>query len=142
MSSAGRRRSRCAPTSRSTRSLAESTIGLYKTELIARRGSWRNIDDVEIATLEYVDLFNHRRFHGQIGMIPPAELEAAHAAGTTFLATEESNNSSLYKTRGGSTLDIYRNVPGRFSGRIAHCSSRQVRTDATPSASTSNSVRG
>ena len=54
--------------------LAESTIGLYKTELIHRRGPWRTIDDVEIATLEYVDWFNHRRLHGEIGMIPPAEL--------------------------------------------------------------------
>jgi putative transposase len=41
--------------------MAESTIGLYKTELIRRRGSWRGLDDVEFATLEYVDWFNHRR---------------------------------------------------------------------------------
>jgi putative transposase len=60
--------------------LAESQIGLYKTELIRRRGPWRSIDDVEIATLEWVDWFNHRRLHGEIGMIPPAELETAHAA--------------------------------------------------------------
>jgi putative transposase len=58
--------------------LAESTIGLYKTELIHRRGPWRSIDDVEIATLEYIDWFNHRRLHGQIGHLPPAEVEAAY----------------------------------------------------------------
>jgi putative transposase len=58
--------------------LAESAIGLYKTELIHRRGPWRSIDDVEIATLEYVDWFNHRRLHGQIGNVPPAEREAAY----------------------------------------------------------------
>jgi putative transposase len=56
--------------------LAESFIGLYKTELIRRRGPWRNLDHVEFATLEYVDWFNHQRLHGEIGMIPPAEAEA------------------------------------------------------------------
>jgi putative transposase len=60
--------------------LAESTIGLYKTELIRRRGPWRSIDDVEIATLEYLDWFNHRRLHGEIGFVPPAEHEAAYHA--------------------------------------------------------------
>jgi putative transposase len=58
--------------------LAESFNGLYKTELIRRRGPWRGLDDVEFATLEYIDWFNHRRLHGEIGMIPPAELERAH----------------------------------------------------------------
>lgn len=56
--------------------LAESTIGLFKTELIRRRGPWRNVDDVEIATLEYIDWFNHRRLHSSIGDIPPVEHEA------------------------------------------------------------------
>ena len=55
--------------------LAESLNGLYKTELIRRRGPWRGLDDVEFATLEYVDWFNHRRLHGEIGMAPPAEFE-------------------------------------------------------------------
>jgi putative transposase len=55
--------------------LAESLNGLYKTELIRRRGPWRGLDDVEFATLEWVDWFNHRRLHGEIGMAPPAEIE-------------------------------------------------------------------
>jgi putative transposase len=55
--------------------LAESTIGLFKTELIRRRGPWRNVEDVEIATLEYIDWFNHRRLHSAIGDIPPVEQE-------------------------------------------------------------------
>jgi putative transposase len=59
-------------------SLAESTIGLYKTELIGRHGPWRTLEEVELATLAYVDWFNHRRLHGQIGDIPPAELEATY----------------------------------------------------------------
>jgi len=57
--------------------LAESFNGLYKTELIRHCGPWRGLDDVEYATLEYVDWFNHRRLHGELGMITPAEFEAA-----------------------------------------------------------------
>lgn len=59
-------------------SLAESVNGLYKTELIRRRGPWRHADHVELETLAYVEWFNHRRLHSQIGDVPPAELEAAH----------------------------------------------------------------
>jgi putative transposase len=58
--------------------LAESTIGLYKTELIRRRGPWRGIDDLELATLEWVDWYNHRRLHSACDNTPPAEYEAAH----------------------------------------------------------------
>ena len=58
--------------------LAESFHGLYKAELIRHRGPWRGRDDVEFATLEYVDWFNHRRLHGELGMIPPAEYEARY----------------------------------------------------------------
>lgn len=58
--------------------LAESTIGLFKTELIKPRGPWRTVEQVEIATLEYVDWFNHRRLHSAAADLPPAELEAAH----------------------------------------------------------------
>ncbi len=58
--------------------LAETIIGLYKTELIRQRGSWRNIDDVEYATLEWVDWFNHRRLFQPIGDVPPAEFEMAY----------------------------------------------------------------
>ena len=57
--------------------LAETMIGLYKTELVHRRGPWTGIDDVEWATLEYVDWFNHRRLLEPIGYVPPAEFEAA-----------------------------------------------------------------
>ena len=55
--------------------LAESFNGLYKTELVRKRGPWRGLDDVEYATLEYVDWFNHRRLHGKLGMVPPTEVE-------------------------------------------------------------------
>ena len=46
--------------------MAESTIGLYKWELIYPQGPWRGLDDVEFATMTYVDWFNHRRLHGEI----------------------------------------------------------------------------
>jgi transposase InsO family protein len=58
--------------------LAESIIGLYKTELIRQRGPWKGIDDVEYATLEWVDWFNHRRLLEPIGYVPPAEFEEAY----------------------------------------------------------------
>jgi putative transposase len=58
--------------------LAETIIGLYKTELIRRHGPWKGIDQVEYATLEWVDWFNHRRLLEPIGHIPPAEFEAAY----------------------------------------------------------------
>ena len=56
--------------------LAESMNGLYKTELIRRRGPWRNAEHVEIETLAYIEWFNHRRLHGELGQVPPAEHEA------------------------------------------------------------------
>jgi putative transposase len=59
-------------------SLAESTIGLFKTELIRRHGPWRSLDEVELATLGWVDWYNTRRLHGEIGHLPPAEHEAAY----------------------------------------------------------------
>jgi len=58
--------------------LAESIIGLFKTELIKPGGPWRTVEQVEIACLEYVDWFNHRRLFEACGDIPPVELEAAH----------------------------------------------------------------
>jgi transposase InsO family protein len=61
--------------------LAETIIGLYKTELIRRPGPWKGIDDVEYATLEWVDWFNHRRLLEPIRNVPPAEFEAAHYEG-------------------------------------------------------------
>lgn len=58
--------------------LAESVIGLYKTEVIHPRGPWRHFESVELATLEWVDWFNHRRLLEPIGNIPPAEFEQGY----------------------------------------------------------------
>ena len=58
--------------------LAESIIGLYKTELVRNRAPGRGLDDLELATLEWVDWYNHRRLFHELGRIPPAEYEANH----------------------------------------------------------------
>ncbi len=56
--------------------LAETINGLYKAELIHRRGPWKTRESVELATLEWVAWFNHQRLMGPLGYIPPAEAEA------------------------------------------------------------------
>ena len=60
--------------------LAETINGLYKAEVIHRRGPWRSFETVEFATLEWVDWFNHRRLLEPIGNIPPAEAEERYYA--------------------------------------------------------------
>jgi transposase InsO family protein len=66
--------------------LAETVIGLYKSEWIERRGPWRGLEDVEFATLEWVDWFNHRRLLEPIGYVPPAEYELMYYRGDQALA--------------------------------------------------------
>ena len=60
--------------------LAETINGLYKAEVIHRRGPWRNFEAIEFATLEWVDWFNNRRLLEPIGFIPPAEAEERYFA--------------------------------------------------------------
>jgi len=60
--------------------LAETINGLFKTEVIRRRGPWRNMEAVEFATLEWVDWYNNRRLLEPIGNMPPAEAEARYYA--------------------------------------------------------------
>lgn len=67
--------------------MAEAFNSLFKAECIRNpmmrpKGGWKSIGDVEIAVAEYVDWFNHRRLHGEIGLVPPAEFEANHWAST------------------------------------------------------------
>lgn len=66
--------------------LAESIIGLYKTEVIRTRSPWRGLEAVEFATLEWVDWFNNRRILEPIGDRPPAEAEAAYYRQTVHTA--------------------------------------------------------
>jgi putative transposase len=61
--------------------LAESVVGLFKTELIRMKGPWRTLEQVELATAKWADWYNNRRLHSSIGDLPPAEYEAAYYAG-------------------------------------------------------------
>ena len=62
--------------------LAETINGLFKAEVIRRRGPWKNLEAVEYATLEWVDWFNNKRLLEPIGNVPPAEFEKAYYAGS------------------------------------------------------------
>lgn len=62
--------------------MAESLNGIFKTEMYKPLGPWRTRKDLEYAIYEYVDWYNHRRLHEQIGMIPPTEKEANHYTST------------------------------------------------------------
>jgi putative transposase len=70
--------------------LAESTIGQLKAELVHRRGPWRTIEQQEFALFEYLDWWNHRRLHSEIGMITPVEKEAAYYRQTRSLQAADS----------------------------------------------------
>jgi putative transposase len=59
--------------------MAEAFNSLYKAELVRNKGPWRGLDDLEMATVEYIDWYNNRRLHGELGHVPPAEHEALHA---------------------------------------------------------------
>ena len=60
--------------------LAETVNGLYKAELIHRAGPWKTVEQVELATADWVDFWNTRRLHEACGYLPPAEFEAAYHA--------------------------------------------------------------
>jgi transposase len=85
--------------------LAETINGLYKAEVIRRRGPWRSLEAVEFATLEWADWFNHRRLLQPIGNIPPAEAEQRYFAMLDQMKTAARFNTiSLRQTRGGSLV--------------------------------------
>lgn len=71
--------------------LAESFMGLYKAEMVFHEGPWKGLEDVEWATLTYVEWFNNRRLHGEIGMLPPAELEQSYYAQLQLAGVASSN---------------------------------------------------
>jgi putative transposase len=76
--------------------LAEAFNSLFKAELVRNRGPWRSIDDLEIAVAEYIDWFNHRRLHGEIDLVPPAEHEADFYRHNTAATTVAASVSSLH----------------------------------------------
>ena len=108
--------------------LAETVIGLFKTEVIHRRGPWRSFDAVEYATLEWVDWFNNRRLLEPIGNIPPAEAEANYTP--TPRESEDppcqTARSGFYRTDDTARLSGHRIAakPDRVgSGRVGRSSS-------------------
>ena len=76
--------------------LAEAFNSLFKAELIRNKGPWAGIDDLEIATADYIDWFNHRRLHGEIGTIPPVEYETTYYAQNPATTTVEASVTSLH----------------------------------------------
>ena len=83
--------------------LAESVIGLFKTEVIRREGPWKGLDDMEFATLDWVAWFNEKRLMEPIGAIPPAKFEQMYYRKRQSRFVEpELNQYCLRKTRGGS----------------------------------------
>ena len=76
--------------------LAEAFNSLFKAELIRNKGPWKSIDDLEIGVAEYVDWFNHRRLHGEIGLVPPIEFEDAYYRHHTAPATAGAALPSLH----------------------------------------------
>ncbi len=62
--------------------MAEALNSLFKAELVRNKGPWRDINHLEVAVAEWVDWYNHRRLHGEIGHVPPAEYEQLHASHT------------------------------------------------------------
>ena len=91
--------------------LAETIIGLYKAELISSRGPWRTVEDVELATLAWVDWFNQRRLLWPIGGVPPAEFETAWQKANI--------STTLSRLQSGAIEEGGRNRPGQTAtGRL------------------------
>jgi putative transposase len=74
--------------------MAEAFNSLYKAELVRNKGPWRGIDDLEMATVEYIDWYNNRRLHGELGHVPPAEYEALHAMTHPVTAPPENQRTN------------------------------------------------
>ncbi len=73
--------------------LAKALNGLYRAEVIHRRGPWRSFEAVEFATIERVDWFTNRRLLAPLGSIPPAEAEVAHYAKLEALRSIKKRNN-------------------------------------------------
>lgn len=76
--------------------LAEAFNSLFKAELVRNKGPWKSIDDLEIAVAEYIDWFNYRRLHGEIGLVPPVELEDEHYRHNPVATTVAASVQSLH----------------------------------------------
>jgi putative transposase len=100
--------------------LAESVIGLYKTEVVKKKGSWRSFEQLELATARWVDWYNNRRLHSAIGDVPPAEFEAAYLPTTRSSTRRDSKPASLQESTGDSSRS-----PGRSSVGVYESNARK-----------------
>ena len=83
--------------------MAEALNSLFKAELARNLGPWTEIDDLDIAVAENVDWYTHRRFHGEVGHIPPVEAESIFYAQLPAITQMERVKPSLHQTRGLTT---------------------------------------
>lgn len=108
--------------------LAAAVNSIFKAELIRNRGPWRGIEDLEIAAVEYIDWFNHRRLHGELGMVPPVEFEQAHyrhrpaplrsdyrRSGTTEPPLGPGRTCRCHSAIGAPPINRLDNLPGHHS---------------------------
>jgi putative transposase len=109
--------------------MAEAFNSLFKAELVRNKGPWRSIDDLEVAVAEYIDWYNHRRLHGEIGLVPPVEYEHLHpgehpAAADNYLSTKagtrQGRSSAAARPRSHSTTSLSLR---RFSACLSSSSS-------------------
>ena len=87
--------------------MAEALNSLFKAECIRNpvmrpKGGWKSVGDVEIAVAEYIDWFNHRRLHGEIGLVPPGEYETNYWAHQQTSITPEHYAETPVPTGAGS----------------------------------------
>ncbi|OLT17730.1 hypothetical protein BJF80_16320 [Serinicoccus sp. CUA-874] len=81
---------------RSINAAAEALNSLFKAELIRNRGPWKGVNDVQIAVAEWVDWYNNRRLHGELGHVPPTEYETNHYAAHQAGSPEPATHGSLH----------------------------------------------
>ncbi len=93
--------------------MAESVIGLYKTECVRHEGPWRGVDDLELGTLNWVWWFNTIRLRSEIGYVPPIEFENAYDRQINTQPQPRLGEPSLYQTRGASVAVGPREHRGR-----------------------------
>ena len=84
----------------------ESTIGLFKTELIKPRRPWKTLSEVELATAEWVDWYCHHRLHGEIGHIPPVEYETKYYSQTTKPRSQPRSRVSIEPGAGQRAMEF------------------------------------
>ena len=111
--------------------LAESVIGLYKTELIKPKRPWKGLDDLEIATAEWVDWFNHRRPFEYCDDLTPVEAEHAHYAHHQTRHRRSLKLESLRTRRGGSDMVATR-LGLRWTKRSYRLSMSRTRRGLSP----------